>query len=232
MVYSSESNTCVQAIWYVIVMKWLIEPAAVALAIIIVIVAIVLFGAFYFRATQPALVTPTPVPVDTTVTEIPTPVLTTVPETNPPTPEIQTPSPAPTQRGTYAESATPIRDPNPYKLPYYSTVYNPKGQYFPTIFHQSYEFNFQYEAVYANVVKAPLIIDFAVTPGSSTPIRSFFLITVRDNTTQKLLAQDGYFRTYSSNSPKRLYFSSPGMYHINMYGGFVNADLTLRAPTS
>ncbi len=82
----------------------------------------------------------------------------------------------------------------------------------------------------AKVAKAPLIIDFAVSPGSDSPIRSFFMITIRDNTTQKLLAQDGYFRTYSSNSPKRLIFSSPGIYQINMYGSFVTTDLTLRAP--
>jgi hypothetical protein len=232
MVYSSESNTCVQAIWYVIVMKWLIEPAAVALAIIIVIVAIVLFGAFYFRASQPALVTPTPVPETATVTEIPATIPTALPETTQPTPETTTPPPTPTTpHGNYAVAATPIRDPNYYKLPYYSTVYDPRGKMPPTIFHQSYQFNFQYEAVVANIVQAPLIIDFAVSPGSSSPIRSFFLITVRENSTQKLLAQDGYFRTYSSNSPKRLIFSSPGTYHINMYGSFVSADLTLRAPT-
>ena len=209
-------------------MKWLIEPVAVALGIVIVIVVIVLFGAFSFGASQKHLVTPTPVPMAATVTEIPTTVPT--PETTPPTTETTTPPPTPTQPKTYATAATPIRDPNPYVLPYYSTIYNPKGEVFPTIFQQSYTFNYQYEAVVAQVLQAPLIIDFAVTPGSSSPIRSFFLITVRDNTTQKLLAQDGYFRTYSSNSPKRLTFSSPGTYHINMYGGFVSVDLTLRAP--
>jgi hypothetical protein len=210
-------------------MKWLIEPAAVALGIIIVIVAIILFGGFYLRATQPQITpTPTPGPVTTIVPMIPTTLPpTTAPETTPPT---QTPPPAPTQRGTYAESAKAIRDPNPYVLPYHSTYYNPKGRAFPTIFQQSYTFNYQYEAVVAQVVQAPLIIDFAVTPGSSSPVRSFFLITVRENTTQQLLAQDGYFRTYSSDSPKRLIFSSPGIYHINMYGGFVSVDLTLRAP--
>jgi hypothetical protein len=212
-------------------MKWLIEPAAVALGIIVVVIIIVLFGAVSFRATQQPLVTPTPVPVTPTVTEIPTAVLTTVPETTQPVPETPTPPPAPTPRGTYAESTTPIRDPNPYVLPYYSTYYNPKGRAFPLIFQRSYAFNYQYEAVIAKVDKSPFIIDFAVVPGSDSPIRSFFLITVRDNTTQKLLAQDGYFRTYSSNSPKRLMFSSPGIYHINMYGGFVNVDLSLYAPT-
>jgi hypothetical protein len=206
------------------------EPVAIVFAVIIVVVAVILFGGFYLRASQPQA-TPTPTPETPAVTEIPTAEPTTVPETAPPTPEATTPPPVTTRAGTYAVAATPIRDPNYYKLPYYSTVYNPKGNLPPTIFHQSYRFNYQYEAVVANVVRAPLIIDFAVSPGSSSPIRSFFLITVRDNTTERLLAQDGYFRTYSSNSPKRLYFSSPGTYHINMYGSFVSADLTLRAPT-
>jgi hypothetical protein len=211
-------------------MKWLMQPVAVALGIIIVIAALMLFGGFYLKLTQPAIAsTPTPTPASMT-TVLPTEIPTTLPETTPPAPEVTTPAPEPTPRGTYAESATPIRDPNPYVLPYYSTVYNPRGQYFPTIFHQSYDMKYQYEAVYADVKQAPLIIDFAVSPESDSPIRSFFLITVRDNETQKLLAQDGFFRTYSSNSPKRLYFSTPGQYHINMYGGFVKADLTLRAP--
>jgi hypothetical protein len=230
MVYLSWSNISIQAVGYVIAMKWMIEPAAIALGIIIVIVFVVILGGYGIRSHQASLVTPTPVPETILITETPTTLPETTPETTP-MPEIPTPPPVPTQRGTYAESATPIRDPNPYVLPYHSTVYNPKGRVFPTIFQQSYRFNFQYEAVFAQVVQAPLIIDFAVTPGSSSPIRSFFIITVRDNATQQLLAQDGYFRTYSSNSPKRLIFSSPGVYHINMYGAFVTADLSLHAPT-
>jgi hypothetical protein len=213
-------------------MKWMLEPVAVALGIIIVIVFVVLLGGHIVRVQQAAQVTPTPeVPAVTALTETPTMVPETTPETPPPASETPPPPPTPTQPLTYAVAATPIRDPNPYVLPYYSTVYNPKGQVFPTIYHQSYQFNFQYEAVVAKVIKPPFIIDFAVSPGSSSPIRSFFMITVRDNSTQKLLAQDGYFRTYSSNSPKRLYFSGPGLYHVNMYGAFVSVDLTLRAPS-
>jgi hypothetical protein len=231
MVYPLGSNTYEQAIWYVIAMRIWVEPAAVALGVIAVIVVVVLFlghgisSGTTIGPPSPDVLTPiTPEP-----SEKATPPPSTTPEITPETPT--TPPPAPTERGTYAESATPIRDPNPYVLPYYSTVYNPKGQVFPTIFQQSYSFKYQYEAVVAQVVQAPLIIDFAVTPWSDSPVRSFFLITVRDNATQKLLAQDGYFRTYSSSSPKRLYFSSPGTYHINMYGGFVSATLTLHAPT-
>jgi hypothetical protein len=170
--------------------------------------------------------------VETTLaTEIPTTLPPTLPETEPSTPEMTTPIPTPVPPHTYAGPATPIRDPNYYKLPYYSTVYDPRQNMPPVIYQQSYTFTYQYEAVVASVIKPPLIIDFAVSPGSSSPIRSFFLITIRNNDTQKLLAQDGYFRTYSAQSPKRLIFSSPGTYHINMYGAFVSASLTLRAPT-
>ncbi|MDD1662410.1 MAG: hypothetical protein LUQ60_01510 [Methanomicrobiales archaeon] len=213
-------------------MKWLIEPAAVALAIIIVIVAIVLFGAFYYRASTQPPVTPTPeVPIVTAATEVPTTVPTTVPETTQPTPEIPTPPPPPTQPRTYAASATPYGDKNKYyNLPYYSTVYNPKGNLPPTIFHQVYEGKFQEEAVVAKVLQAPLIVDFVLTQ-SQSPTRSFFFLTVRNNETRALLSQDGFFGAYSENRMKRLYFSSPGEYHINMYGGFVTVDLTLRAPT-
>ena len=211
-------------------MKWMIEPAAIALGIVLVIVFIVILVGHGITANEASKATPPPVPETTMITEIATMLPETTPETPPPTPEITTPEPTPTPPETYAVAATPIRDPNPYVLPYYSTVYNPAGQVFPVIFQQSYAFKYQYEAVVAKVAQAPLIIDFAVSPETSTPIQSFFMITVRDNTTQQLLAQDGYFRTYSTNSPKRLYFSSPGTYHINMYGAFVDVDLTIRAP--
>ena len=212
-------------------MKWWTEPVAIAIAVIVVLVIVVIFVDIGLSVTQPHIPpTPTPEPV-TEVTEIPT-TLAPATETTTPTPEETTLPPTTPPPMAWAVAAKPIEDPNPYVLPYYSTVYNPAGKVFPVIFDQSYDFKYQYEAVVAHADKAPLIIDFAVSPGSTTPIRSFFLITVRDNTTRQLLAQDGYFRTYSDNSPKRLYFSSPGTYHINMYGAFVGVDLTIRAPPS
>ncbi len=214
-------------------MKWWAEPVAIALSLIVVIVIIVIFVDVGLSLTQPHIKpTPTPEPVTTEVTEILTTPPATVPETTPPTPETTTPSPTPTLPPTWAAAATPIEDPNTYDLTSNSTFYNPAGQNFPVIFQQSYTFKYQYEAVIAKVAKPPLIIDFAVSPGSSTPTLSFFLITVRDNATEEILAQDGYFRSYSSNSPKTLYFSSAGTYHINMYGAFVGVDLTIMAPTS
>jgi hypothetical protein len=71
-------------------------------------------------------------------------------------------------------------------------------------------------------------VDFVLT-GAQSPTRSFFYLTVRNNKTQELLAQEGFYGPYTDNSGKRFYFSSPGDYHINMWGGFVTVDLTLRA---
>ena len=231
MVYPSDPQHIVQAIWYVIAMKWWIEPAAVALGIILVIVFIVLMVGHGIRVGHESQVTPTPVPETTVITEVPTLLPETTPETTPPTPEETTLPPTPPPPSTWAVEAASIRDPNPINIPYYSNVYNPGRNLPPVIFQQSYNFNYQYYAVVANILKAPLIIDFAVSPGSSSPIRSFFIITIRDNTTHEPLRQDGYFRTYSAESPKRIIFSSPGTYHINMYGSDVSVSLTLRAPT-
>jgi hypothetical protein len=210
-------------------MKWMIEPAAIALGIIMVIVVIVLFGGFALRAQHPQA-TPTPVPETAVITEVPTTIPETTPETIP-TPEITTPSPVPTERGTYAESAEPSEDADKYyNLPYKSNVYNPKGNLPPTIYHQMYDGRFQKEAVDAKVLQAPLIIDFVLT-SSQGPTRSRFLLTVRNNETKELLAQEGFYGAYPENPQKRLYFSAPGTYHIDMWGSFVTVDLTLRAPT-
>jgi hypothetical protein len=208
-------------------MKWLMEPVAVALGIIIVIVAVMLFGGFYLKFTQ-APITPTPTPVTPVVTEIPTEIPTTE-ETPPPTPEVTLP-PTPTiPQGSYVVIATPIRDEGIYNAPDFRSAYKRMGADFPVIYQHDYDGKFQYEALNAVIVHPPFIVDFAVTPGSSSPVRSFFIITVWDNTTHKVLAQDGYFRTYSANSPKRLQFSFPGNFYVEMHGGFVTVDLTFRA---
>jgi len=208
-------------------MKWLMEPVAVALGIIIVIVAVMLFGGFYLKTTQaPINPTPTPAPVTPVPTEIPT----TVPETTPPTPEIMTPAPTPTKpQGNYVVPAVPFTDEKYYKLPYRSTRYDPRTSMLPpVIFHQTYDGKFQSEAIVVNLVRTPLMVDYSLSYVQS-PTRSFFFLTIRDNATQELIAQDGFLGPYSEDRMKRLTFSSPGAYHINMYGGFVTVDLSIRA---
>ena len=210
-------------------MKWLMEPVAVALGIIIVIVAVMLFGGFYLKVTQ-APATPAPTPVTPQVTEIPTEIPTTIPETTPTPVEVTLPHPPTTPPGNYAVVAKPYNDKKYYKLPYRSTVYDPRASMPPVIYSQSYTGKFQSEAVVVHLVNPPLLIDYSLTSAQS-PTRSFFYLTLRNNATQELLAQDGFFGPYSIDSMKRITFSSPGDYHINLYGGFVGVELTLRAPS-
>src|SRR5512136_845189 len=212
-------------------MKWLMEPVAVAFAVVVVVAMIILLGGVYLRTTQPEPV-PTPAPADTGVTEIPTPVETTLAETIPPTPEptIEIPSLPPTKdmSRAWVQPATPFHDKKYYLLPYHQTVYDPRATGLPpVIFQQSYNLDFQDEAVVVNVPRPPLILDYALTRFIS-PTRTFVYITIRDNQTQQLLSQEGFYGPYSTNSPKRLFFSSPGTYHINMYGGFSGIGLTIR----
>ena len=208
-------------------MKWLMEPVAVAFAVIVVVAMIILFGGIYLKTTSPP--PPTPEPTTVSVTEISTPITTLPPETIPPVPEPSTPAPTPTLPQTYAVAAPPSKDADKYyHLPYKSTIYNPKGNLPPTIYHQVYEGKFQKEGVDAKVLQAPLTIDFLLTP-SQGPTRSRSLLTVRNGETKELLAQEGFYGAYTNNPQKRLYFSAPGTYHVDLYGEFVTVDLTLRA---
>ncbi|HVN66590.1 MAG TPA: hypothetical protein VMT31_08260 [Methanomicrobiales archaeon] len=204
------------------------EPVAVALGIIVVIVAVMLFGGFYLKITQTPIA-PTPTPITPVVTEVPAEIPTPLPETNPPPQVTTTPVPTPTPERSHAGPAIPYNDKKYYNLPYKSTYYNPKGNLPPTIYQQTYVGKFQSEAVVVRALQAPLIVDFILTSAQS-PTRSFFFLTLRNNETHELLAQEGFYGPYTENPQKRLFFSSPGEYHINMYGGFVTVDLIIRAP--
>ena len=125
-------------------MKWLMEPVAVALGIVVVIVAAMLLGGFYLKTTQ-APISPTPTPVTPVITEVPTEIPATAPQTAEPTtvPEITLPPPPTTPPGNYAVPAIAYNDEKYYKLPYKSTVYDPRLTSLPpVIYQQTYEGKF------------------------------------------------------------------------------------------
>jgi hypothetical protein len=102
----------------------------------------------------------------------------------------------------------------------------------PALFTEVYtnRFSLKYNSVglLATVVKAPLVIDFSVIPGNSNPNYCFFILTVRDASLGEVIGQEGYARTFSTENPKRLVFTSPGKYHLNLYGNWVDVDLSIR----
>jgi hypothetical protein len=96
---------------------------------------------------------------------------------------------------------------------------------FTDVFHDRYSMNYNSEGLLATVDEAPLVIEFSVTPGNRDPVYSFFILTVRDGDTGQVIGQEGYARTFSTDSPKRLVFTRPGKYHLNLYGTLVDVDL-------
>jgi hypothetical protein len=95
------------------------------------------------------------------------------------------------------------------------------------VFHDRYSMNYNSIGLLATVEKPPMVIEFAVTPGNRDPVYSFFILTVREGDSEKVIGQEGFARTFSTESPKRLVISSPGKYHLNLYGTLVNVDLRI-----
>ena len=104
-----------------------------------------------------------------------------------------------------------------------------------------------------NLVKPPLIIDFDVIAMNITDTKYFdykilstehhesvdiirpyenaeFVITVTDNDSGKVMAEDGYGKEYGLQSPKSLVVKERGNYSISFSGMYVNVSLSLEAP--
>jgi hypothetical protein len=97
------------------------------------------------------------------------------------------------------------------------------------IFQGSYILQNNNIGLLANISSAPFIIDVHIGPGSQNPNDSFFVITLRDNKTKKIVGEDGYGRLYSAETDKHLIFRSPGVYHINLYGDRVWVAISVKA---
>ncbi|HMA05626.1 MAG TPA: hypothetical protein VKO45_06835 [Methanomicrobiales archaeon] len=98
---------------------------------------------------------------------------------------------------------------------------------FTEVYNGSYTLKWSSIGLLATVEEAPMVLDFSVTPGSRDPVYSFFILTVRDAGSGVVVGQEGYGRTFSTENPKRLVFTSPGKYHINLYGSLVDVDLAV-----
>jgi hypothetical protein len=96
---------------------------------------------------------------------------------------------------------------------------------FTEVYHDRFTMNYNSVGLLVTVDKAPVVIDFSVTPGSRDPVYSFFILTVRDGDSRQVVGQEGYGRTFSTDSPKRLVFTSPGKIHLNLYGNMADVEL-------
>ncbi len=99
---------------------------------------------------------------------------------------------------------------------------------FTEVFRERYSLKYSSAGLLATVDEAPVVIDFSVIPGNRDPVYSFFILTVRDADSGTVVGQEGYGRTFSTESPKRLVFLAPGTYHLNLYGNLVDVELAIR----
>jgi hypothetical protein len=97
------------------------------------------------------------------------------------------------------------------------------------VFSATYTMNYQSIGLLATITEEPLVIEFSTSPKHESPHRAFLIITVTDPETGEGIAEDGFNRVYSSESPKQMVIRKPGHYHINLYGALVDVDITILA---
>ena len=106
----------------------------------------------------------------------------------------------------------------------------PRPLAYPVVpfFHETYSLSWNNIALLARPSTPPFIIDFTVEADSENPYDVRVLLTVRDNATHEVIAEDGYNGEYSSESEKRIVIREDGEYHINLYGYHATVDLSLK----
>ena len=105
--------------------------------------------------------------------------------------------------------------------------------YYPSqeIYHNTYDLEYSNAGLLANITRAPFIVDFHVDPGSDNPNDCFFRLTIRDNSTNKIIAEDGYGLIYSNDVDKHMVIRAPGNYHLNLYGNRIKVTISIRTGT-
>jgi hypothetical protein len=110
------------------------------------------------------------------------------------------------------------------------------------VYEKSYILRGEAYGLVVNATKGPLIVTYDVTPvydclekpdtcrGTiQTPVnRPYCTITVRDNESHAILAQDGYAREYSSQkSGRRIMIFRDGQFHITVEGNYLTVRISI-----
>ncbi len=106
----------------------------------------------------------------------------------------------------------------------------PRHLAYPVVpfFQETYSLSWNNIAILARPSSPPFIIDFTVEADSENPYDARVLLTVRDNATHEVIAEDGYNGEYSSDPEKRIVIRREGDYHVNLYGYRAYVDLSLK----
>jgi hypothetical protein len=93
------------------------------------------------------------------------------------------------------------------------------------IFQTSFSPGYSSEGIKVDVRKGPLLVDYQVSPRNYDPRISFFVITIRELETNRIVAQDGYGEPFTSTTEKQIIVYGEGPYHINLYGNQVDVNV-------
>jgi hypothetical protein len=142
-------------------------------------------------------------------------------------------------RSNITSEAVPILPEDPYVMQH-GTRINQTGVFNRAIllaeFEKTYVFRGNATAFHVNVVEGPLIIEYEVTPqvdclgslescrgSNAKPVqRPYFTMTVRDNATHQVIAENGYGREYSSQTINWITIYREGEYHVTMTGNYLD----------
>jgi len=135
--------------------------------------------------------------------------------------------------GSTVSPAAPFPDPEPHEISprFVKNIaeYGEGVRPLVTIHDATYTLRYQSRALAADVVKAPFLVTFTVTPGSTNPNYCSFILTIRDADSGTVVGQEGYTRTFSTDTTKKLAFLKPGRYHLTLHGAMVDVRLRLQA---
>lgn len=97
-------------------------------------------------------------------------------------------------------------------------------------FSSHYTLNFIASALMVEPAPPPLVIGFSVTPESAVPLSSYLEVTVRNPVTGSVLAKEGYDFLYSRDLCKHMVLTTPGPFHITLFGKRIDVELELMGP--
>ena len=146
--------------------------------------------------------------------------------------------------------AAPILTLDPYPLLHATRINQTNGSnelsYTPE-FTRTYTLRGESVGLLVNVIQAPLVISFDVNPmydcmdnpdscrgDLRNPMtQPYFILTVRDNQTLEIVAEDGYGRIYSSQKTDReIKIFSTGQYHLTFTGNYLDVTLSITTGAS
>jgi hypothetical protein len=93
------------------------------------------------------------------------------------------------------------------------------------IFQTSFSPGYSSEGIRVDVKKGPLLVNYQVSPRNYDPRISFFVITIRDLESNRIVAQDGYGEPFTSTPEKQIIIYGEGPYHVNLYGNQVDVNV-------